>query len=134
MTILCHCPSKTRYSYTQSHTCKELTGQVIITYLCLSHSQASKHAFCLIILCRIIENQSYKNINVILLVQSTSGKYKIAMKLQCQFTQTTNDKLIKLVNSAGENWTFDHVSKNKIKKFLKIVLHVLFIKRPQQDP
>ena len=40
------------------------------------------------------------------------------MKFHLQFAHTPSDKLIKLINSVGDQWVLDHVLKDKIKNRL----------------
>ena len=84
--------------------------------------------------CRIVHNKNNKNVNVFLSVQSTKVKNKIVRKLHYHFAHVPSDKLIKLIDSAGEHEASDHILQDKIKNICKNCPMCLSIRKHHQDP
>ena len=57
-----------------------------------------------------------ERINITLTTQSEKSKFQIAAKLHRQFSHPPPEKLVKLLNSAGEHWRNDEDLKEAIKQ------------------
>ena len=67
------------------------------------------------------------------LIATHQAKTKIAPKLHCQFADPSSDKLLKLLNSAGDPWKNDEELKTLIKKIsVECQIRQLYKKAPPQ--
>ena len=64
----------------------------------------------------ILNNIATGTNTVVVLIATSETKTKIIQKLHSQFTHLSSDKLLKLLNSAGDPWNNDEELKTLIKK------------------
>ena len=64
----------------------------------------------------ILNNIATVTNTVVVLIATSETKTKIIQKLHSQFTHLSSDKLLKLLNSAGDPWNNDEELKTLIKK------------------
>ena len=70
------------------------------------------------------------SVNITLSSKHSTSKTAIANKLHCQFTHPPPEKLLCLLNSAGDPWSEDEELKNEIKLISKNCLTCKLYKKP----
>ena len=81
----------------------------------------------------ILNNIATGTNTVVVLIATSETKTKIIQKLHSQFTHLSSDKLLKLLNSAGDPWNNDEELKTLIKKIsVECQIRQLYKKAPPE--